>query len=250
MQINIRSNFPEVADRIAALGSQAPFVTAVSLTRSIKDAQAAFKDEQRRSLDRPTAYALNGTFVKVATKQRQEARLWVKDNPSGKGTPADRFLLPNVYGGGRGHKGMERMLQSAGLMKQGWYAVPAAGAQIDGNGNMKRTQIRQMLSQLRVQRSAGHESRATGSTRSNNTIAKQGVTYFALPEGNKGLPPGIYLKRRFGHGTAIRPVLVFVEQTQYKARLRFFEVAGETVSQRFPVHFEAEMAKAIANPRP
>ena len=44
----------------------------------------------------------------------------------------------------------------------------------------------------------------------------------------------------------IRPVLVFVEQAQYKTRLRFFEVATETVNERFPVHFEEGFAKAMA----
>jgi len=246
MRISIRSNFADVGARITALGRKGPYVAATALTRSMKDGQGAFKDETNSKVDRPTAYALNGTFLKAAKKDTLEARLWVKDNPSGKGTPADRFLLPNIFGGGRGQKGAERMLQSAGLMPQGWFAVPAAGAQLDGNGNMKRGQIRQMLSQLKVQRGAGHESRASGSTRSNRTIARQGVTYFALPEGNRGLLPGIYLKRRFGHGTAIRPVLVFVDQVQYQKLLEFFEVTTETVNRRFPAHFAEGFAQAQA----
>ncbi|WP_312548162.1 hypothetical protein [Massilia sp.] len=246
MRINVSSNFADVGARMSELGRQGPYVAAVALTRSIKDAQSAFKDEMRASLDRPTNYALNGTFVKTATKAKLEARLWVKDNPFGKGVPADRFLLPHVYSGGRGHKGLERILQRAGLMQQGWYAVPAVGAELDGNGNMKRGQIRQILSQLKVQGSGGHESRASGSTRSNRTIARQGVTYFALPKGNRGLLPGVYLKRMFAQGSAIRPVLIFVAQTQYPTRLRFFEVATETVNRRFPEHFAAEMARAIA----
>jgi hypothetical protein len=249
MRISVQSNFPQVAAQINELGRQGPYAAAVALTRSMKDAQGAVKDEMRSVFDRPTAYALNGTFVKTATQDRLEARLWVKDNPFGKGTPADRFLLPHVYGGGRGQKGMERMLQRAGLLPAGWCAVPAAGAQLDGNGNVKRGQITQILSQLKVQRGAGHESRASGSTRSNRTIARQGVTYFALPGGNRGLKPGIYLKRKFGHGTAIRPVFIFVQQAQYKVRLRFFEVAGDTVMTRFPEHFAAELARMTANGR-
>ncbi|MDN4057139.1 hypothetical protein QPK31_02765 [Massilia sp. YIM B02769] len=244
--MSIRSNFADVGARITELGRQGPYVAARALTLSLKDGQGAFKGEMETKLDRPTSYALNGTFVKGANKNNLEGRLWVKDNPFGKGTPADRFLLPHVFGGGRGHKGMERMLQGAGMMPQGWYAVPAAGAQLDGNGNMKRGQIRQMLSQLKVQRGAGHESRASGSTRSNRTIARQGVTYFALPEGNRGLPPGIYLKRRFGHGTAVRPVLVFVDQVQYQKLLEFFEVTTNTVTRRFPVHFAEGLAQVQA----
>jgi hypothetical protein len=249
MKVSVQSNFPEVASRLKALGSQAPFVAAVALTRSIKDTQAAIKAEMQRSFDRPTTYALNGTFIKPATKQNLEARIWVKDNPSGKGTPADRFLLPQIYGGGRRQKGMERMLQSAGLMPAGHFAVPAAGAQLDGNGNVKRSQIVQILSQLKLQRGSGYESRATGTDRSNRTIARQGQTYFALPKVRRGLQPGIYLKRAFARGSAIKPVFIFVPAVQYRPRLRFFEVGQAVVNAQFPRHFDAEWAKAVHGAR-
>lgn len=249
VRLNIKTNFPDVARRLSELGKQAPFVAAVSLTRTMKDAQAAIKAEMQRSFDRPTSYALNGTFLKPATKADLEARVWVKDNPFGKGTPADRFLLPQIYGGARGQKGMERMLERAGLMQAGWRAVPAAGAQLDANGNVKRGQITQILSQLKLQAGSGHESRATGSARSNRTIARQGVTYFALPSAHRGLKPGIYLKRRFAHGAAVRPVFIFVPAVVYKPRLKFFEVGQAAVEQRFYGHFRTELDKAIASAR-
>ena len=249
MRVSLKTNFPAMADRLSDLGRQGPFVAAVSLTRTMRDVQAAVKDEMRTVFDRPTAYALNGTFLKPATKTNLESRVWVKDNPFGKGTPADRFLLPQIEGGSRGLKGFERLLQGHGLMPAGWYAVPAAGAQLDGNGNVRRGQIRQVLSQLQVQQGSGYESRASKSDRSKRTVARQGVTYFALPSGHRGLLPGVYLKRRFGFGIAIRPVFIFVEKVQYKPRLRFFEVGQATIDARFPVHFEAELAKAMATAR-
>lgn len=249
MRFSIENNFPDVAQRMRLLGRQAPFVAAVTLTRSMKDGQAAIKEETPRAFDRPTSYTINSTFLKPATKTRLEARVWVKDNVASKGTPADRFLLPEIYGGMRGQKGMERLLQSAGLMKSGWYAVPAAGAQIDGNGNVKRSQITQILSQLRLQRGAGSESRASGSARSNRTIARQGVTYFALKEKHRGLEPGIYLKRRFAHGSAVRPVFIFVPSVLYRPRLRFHEVGERRIRQRFPLHFDTEWTKAVTAAR-
>lgn len=249
MRMNIKSNFPAMADRLSELGRQAAGVANTVLTRTARDVQAAIKDEMRTSFDRPTAYALNGTFLKTSTKASLEASVSVKDNPWGKGTPADRFLLPQIYGGERRHKGSERLLQVNGLMPAGSYLVPAAGAQLDGNGNIRRSQITQILSQLKVQRGSGHESRAQDSARSRRTIARQGVTYFALPNGNRGLLPGVYLKRRFGFGTAIRPVFIFVSKVQYQPRLKFHEVGQATIDARFPVHFETEMQKALQTAR-
>jgi hypothetical protein len=249
MRITIQDNFPDVAQRLSDLGHQAAFVAAVSLTRTAQDVQAAIKAEMQSTFDRPTTYALNGTFLKPAKKTNLEARVWVKDAPFGKGTPADRFLLPQIYGGDRGLKGMERLLQRNGMMPANWFAVPAAGAQLDGNGNVKRSQITQILSQLRVQRSAGFESRATGSVSSNRTIARQGQTYFALAQAYRALKPGIYLKKKFAHGTAIKPVFLFVQSVQYRPRLKFFEVGQAVADAQFPRNFDTEWAKAVATAR-
>lgn len=249
MKLNMKTNFPDVARRIEEMGKQGTFAAAVALTRSAKDAQAAIKDEMRSVFDRPTAFALNGTFMKGATKANLEARVWVKDDAFGKGTPADRFLGPQIHGGARKQKGAERMLQRAGLLPAGWYAVPAVGAQLDAYGNVKRSQLVQILSQLKVQRGAGFESRATGSARSARTIARQGVTYFALPTATRGLQPGIYLKRRFAHGTAIRPVFIFVAAARYQPRLKFFDVGQAAAEHSFFGHFQTEMDKAIATAR-
>lgn len=249
MRINATTNLPDVAARVAALGRQGPFVLAVSMTRSIKDAQVAIRTEQQRAFDRPTTYALNGTFIKPATKSSLEARVWVKDNVASKGTPADRFLSPEIFGGARGQKGAERLLQRSGLLPAGWFAVPGAAAQLDGFGNMKRSQLVQVLSQLKVQRGAGHESRASGSTRSKRTIARQGVTYFVQLTKRGKLKPGVYMKRQFAHGSAIKPVLLFVRAVAYRPRLKFFDVATTAVNTKFPRHFATEMAKAIASQR-
>lgn len=251
MRINVTSNFPEVADSIRAFGRQGQFAAAAALSRTAKqDVQPAIRKEMTRAFDRPTNYTLNSTFVKGATKDKLEARVWLKDNPSGKGTPADRYLAPQIFGGERRQKGLERALQAARLMPAGYVAVPAVGAQLDANGNVKRSQIVQILSQLRLQRGAGYESRATGSRRSNRTIARQGVTYFALPQARRGLQPGVYLKRKGGQGPAVQPVFVFASRAMYRPILKFFEVGEATARARFPGHFSAELAKALGTARP
>lgn len=248
LKMTVETNFPDIAKRIKELGSQSTFATAVALTRTGQDVKAAINDGMQRAFDRPTSYTMNSLRLKTATKSNLEAQVFLKDE-GGKGTPAARYLDPQISGGSRAQKGMERMLQRAGLLGAGQFAVPAAGAQLDANGNVRRPQIVQILSQLKLQRSVGFESRATGSARSQKAIARQGVTYFALAVAARGLQPGIYLKRKFAHGSAIRPVFIFVSAVSYKPRLKFYET-GEAVAQaRFPGHFETEMAKAIATAR-
>ncbi len=249
MRINISSDFARIAKQIEEIGRQAQYAAAVALTRSAQDVREALKDEMRQVFDRPTPYTLNSLFVKGANRNNLEARVWVKDNPSAKGTPADRYLGPQIYGGARSLKGMERALQAAGLMEQGEFAVPAAGAQLDSYGNVKRSQIVQILSQLRLQQKAGYESRASNSAASRRTVARQGVTYFALPRGTRGLKPGIYLKKVFAHGSAVRPVFIFTAKASYKRRFQFFQVANKVALERFPIHFDRELAKAMGTAR-
>ncbi|MBD8673726.1 hypothetical protein [Massilia sp. CFBP 13721] len=249
MRISIEHNFPNVAANIREFGRQGEYAAAVALTRTAQDVQPAIKKEMTRAFDRPTNYTLNSTFLKRATRGNLEARVWLKDNPSSKGTPADRYLAPQIFGGERRQKGMERLLQSSRLMPAGWVAVPAVGAQLDANGNVKRSQIIQILSQLKLQRGAGYESRASGSAASNRTITRQGVTYFALAQPRRGLQPGVYMKKKVGMGTTVKPVFIFARRANYRPIFKFFEVGDATARARFPGHFNAELTKALATAR-
>src|SRR5271157_979482 len=53
--------------------------------------------------DRPTPYALNSTYVVPATKDRLESFVQLK-NGAAKGTPAIKFLDPEVFGEERNPK--------------------------------------------------------------------------------------------------------------------------------------------------
>ena len=46
--------------------------------------------------DRPTRYTQNSLFLQPATKQKREARVWVKDTER-----PDHYLLPQINGGNR-----------------------------------------------------------------------------------------------------------------------------------------------------
>lgn len=250
MKLNVSTNATDVADRIRSLGSSGRTAAARALTATAKlDVQPAIKVEMVRAFDRPTEYTLNSTFLKAATRDTLEARVWLKDNPFGKGTPADRYLAPDIFGGDRRQKGMEKALQAARLLPPGHVAVPAAGAQLDANGNVKRSQIVQILSQLRAQQGSGFESRASGSARSRRTVARQGVTYFALPRARRGLKAGIYMKRKFAHGSAIKPVFLFAAKAGYRPILKFFEVGEQAARSNFPRRFDVEMQAALERAR-
>lgn len=244
MRFKVAADFKDVRDMIQSVGPQAEYAAAVALTKTAKEIRNELKEEMRRVFDRPTSYTLNSLYVKPATKRNLEAFVWLKD-ATGKGTPADRYLKPQIFGGDRSLKSMEKALQASGKMKRGTFAVPAAGAQLDAFGNVKRSQIVQILSQLQVQRGGGYDARRSNSAASKRSVRRQGVTYFLLASRWGKLKPGIYLKRTFAHGSAVRPVFLFVDSVKFRPIFDFFGVADKVARERFPSIFNAELKTAI-----
>lgn len=249
MQIAIKDNFPEVQRWLDTQSKQPRYAAAVALTRTAQDVRVAERDEMTRVFEAPTPYTLNSLYLKFATVLTLTAEVWLKDDRAGSGTPATRYLLPQIQGGERGQKGFERALVAHGLMDKGARAVPTSAVKLDRYGNVPRGTMVQILSQLRVQMTAGYESRATGSKRSKRNIRKQGVIYFVLRKPHGKLMPGIYGRHEFAHGSAVKPLFLFADAAHYKVRFRFFTLAERVINERFPRHFEAEFARALATAR-
>jgi hypothetical protein len=248
MQIDVKDGLIGLQRKLDTLSRQTRFATAVTLTRVAQDVRAAERQEMQRVFDRPTRYTLNSLYVSPATKTRLEARVWVKDSER-----PSHYLLPEIYGGPRANKRFEDLLRQANILRGGERTVPGEGAKIDANGNMARSQIVQILSQLQAFNTSGFDANATGSRKSK--AKRAAVRYFYAREGEsrqgrgswkhgekaQHLRSGIYVAT----GGQVRPVLVFVKGAKYKTRFRFFEVAQRTVRAKFDGHFARAYADAM-----
>ena len=195
----------------------------VALTRTAQDAKLAVQRALPETFDRPTPYTVNATFVRPATKADPVAWVGFKDD-WGKGTPAARYLLPNVEGGPRRDKRMERQLRAAGLLPAGMFAVPGEEASLDAYGNMRRSEVVRILSQTRAFGEQGYTANRSDSARSRKKRRRNG--YFAALPGNAGgLPPGIYQR----DGADARPVVIFVRAPSYRPRFRFHDIVERAV---------------------
>ncbi len=221
-----------------------------------RDVKAGEEKEIVSVFDRPTTWTKRSVFLQPATKQKLEARVWLKDGKS-----LEHYLLPQIEGGSRPLKRFEQRLIRAGHMGATERAVPGSGASLDSYGNISRGQIVKILSQLQTAAVAGDFSNATNSKRSKAKRMKE--QYFvagvgsrmgkgAWKNGNKSqhLAKGIWVRRNFGAwGTSVKPVLLFVDRVSYSRRFKFFEVADAIVSSRFPVHFEGSFQEAMRTAR-
>lgn len=208
-----------------------------ALTRTAQDARAALRQAMPATFDRPTPYTLNSTYVRPASKASPTAWVGFRDF-AGKGTPAARYLLPQVDGGPRRAKGMELALRGAGLLPPGLFAVPGEEAELDGYGNMKRGQIVKILSHLRALGEQGYTANRSRTARSRGKRRKQ--TYFAAPPGNAGgLPPGIYRR----DGAEPRPVVLFVKPPSYRPRFAFRAIVERAVRANIQRRFAEALAQ-------
>lgn len=257
MQINVANNFPQVSAAIRTAKSQVPFALARALTKTGQQVKVAQTAEIAKVFDRPNTYTRNAVFLRPATKRRLEAEVWLKD-----GNRPTHYLLPQIQGGGRPLKRFEERLVRVGLMQPDERAVVGAGARLDQYGNISRGQIVRILSQLKTAAVVGDTSNATDSRRSRRSRAKE-VFFVSRGPGawtgagswkngikSQHLPRGIWVRRNFGPlGTAVKPVMLFVRNVNYRPRYRFFEIGDRVVAQNFARNFDESWTLALRTAR-
>lgn len=204
----------------AELKDDLPFVIAKSMTLAMKDAQGNIGKNILRKYSRPTPWTQKSTFVQPATKRKLEAAVFFKDRVA-RGVPAGRFLKPTVRGISRKHKGFEKALIAAGVMKSNEFAMPAKGVKLNQYGNMSNATIKRISTKLDEKGGGGHK-----------------IRLFSPPD-QSHLPRGVYEARGKWKRRKLKPILIFVTDTpDYKIRLPFKRIANQTYNARFPILFK------------
>lgn len=240
----------EPSDLLAALAAlsekDAPFITAYALTATAKDIEAAEKQSMQDVFDRPTNWTLNALAIKPATKTDLNAIVFFRD---GGGTPAWKYLSPEVEGGDRRHKSFELRLIRQGLMKDTEFAVPGKGTKLDGNGNIPGSTLEMILSQVgAAEQWAGYQANATRKSLAKRKRAQIGRYFVLRPDAGPGVAravaPGIYFRAGFKE---IVPVIMFVTAPKYKKRFPFHEVAAATFNARLLINARDGFQRYVVN---
>jgi len=215
---------------------QIPFALALTLTNTAKRIKEAEVKEMKRVFDRPTRYTLNSIFIKRATKSRLTAKVWVMDSVWS-GSPATRYLLPQIEGGKRKLKPFEVQLNRVGILPDGYYTVPGKRARRDKSGNMSRGQINQILSYCQAQRD--HNQNTTNRSKLNKSLR------LIVMEPRGGMPGGIWSI----HGDRTKPLLMFVKNVSYSKRWDWWRVADTAYKRNFNREFNLAFNKAMSTAR-
>jgi hypothetical protein len=247
LTVDVSKTVAELTDRLGELAyAQMPFAAALALTRTAQAVQERQVAEMKDVFDRPTPYTLSSTFVRPATKQRLSSEVGLKDF-AGKGTPATKFLSPQIAGGGRRLKRFEIALRRTGNLPEDFRIVPGAGCRRDAYGNISAGQIVEILSYFRTFPEAGYRANMTDKRKrqlARGTRSRLGYAYFIGRPGGRA-PLGVWQRVQFASGSAVKPVLIFVRGAQYEAVYDFEFVARTTSERVFPAQFEAALQQAV-----
>jgi hypothetical protein len=226
MQISIRTH---ITDAVRLLDDvhhrHIPFASVYAATLTAQDVKARELTVMQQVFDRPTPYVMNALRVKPASKPDPIASVEFKEF-AGKGTPAERFMNPNIHGGSRALKATERQLG-------GQFYVPGLDLKKDGYGNVQGSVYRRILSQLKASTNA--DANASGSRRSKGK--RKSDAYFKTKR-------GFVLQRIGAHD--LKVALVPIKAPSYRKRFPFYEEADEVVVDKYPKNFITALERAIA----
>lgn len=227
---------------------QMPYIIATALNTTAKQAQTALQSAMRQDFDRPTPYTMNALRVTFASKARPVATVGFKDE-SFKGTPATKYLLPEVDGGDRNVKRIEQLLRNAGILPATQFVVPGDASILDQYGNFNRGQYSKILAQLQASRDRSQNETGVSRKRKRSRNPTKDVRYFVGQPGGGKEPDGVWARYQFAHGSAVRPVLMFVNSPHYTARFPFDTVVQSAVDSNLSTNVAAAFALAYATSR-
>lgn len=231
--------------------TQLPFATMQAINATAFETRQRWAEVMPRIFDRPTALTLKAVLYTKATKNKLEADIFVRDEAY-KGTAPAKYLQAQVMGGTRRQKGIEKRLAAQGILPAGQFAVPGLGAKLDAHGNIPRSQLNQILSQLGAQfdpltnQTDASRKRRLGRERKKRLGVSTDI--FAIRVARGRLKPGVYERANIGRlGSQVRSLLRFVAGVSYRKRYDVFGMAAKVFDRRYPENFRTELAKAVAS---
>lgn len=237
--------------------------TVAALNDAARAGYEASRAEMRRVFDRPTPWVLGGVRYVKARKDKLESKIDFDFWGNKQTVTVEDVLRAEIDGGKRRNKRHEAALKRAGILPAGMQIVPGQAADMDAFGNMKSSQIVQIMSWLQAFGEQGYKANSTSETRARKrkgTRTRYGYEYFVVhpgtartwqrsigKTGSHKMQPGIYKRIFLAHGSAIKPVMIFVRSGQYQRRFDFYGVAQrsglEMLKKQLPAYLKQMLAE-------
>jgi hypothetical protein len=213
---------------------QVRFATSRAINQAAYVGAQATVKEMRKVFDRPTPWILKSVRYTKSTKDNLKAEIDFDFWGNKQGVTASQVLQAEIFGGQRNLKRHEKALQRSQTLPKNKSIVPGANARTDKYGNMSAGQIVQVMAWFNSFGQQGYEANINAKGRKRlgrdkKKTGQKGFQYFALKAKRGKLLPGVYQRFQTGFGSAVKPVMIFVDRPKYKARLDFYGIAEKEV---------------------
>ena len=214
---------------------QMPFAVSLAINQTLDEAVPHNQNHMKKVFDRPTPFTLNSLQRKKTHKKRfpMIGRLEFREF-AGKGTPASKYLTPQIEGGGRRTKRHERRLSAVGKLPQGKMTAPAQGSPLNQYGNLTGAEYTKLLSQVQA---LGDQSMTRVSKMKKRSTFKG---YYVAYKGNQ--PVGI--RKRLSKNKS-QKILNFIDPPNYVARYDFYDLNRAFMNKTFRKRISQTLAFAI-----
>lgn len=231
--LSVKDNADRLVAALEAKGRRMSDVLRYAINDTVDDMVKGQRIEMRRVFNTPRPYTLNALFPKYASRRYSITQAGIAFREFGvKGTPAYKYLMPNIKGGPRNRKRSEKALTAIGTMNGGLWTSQGVNFQRDGTGDITGGQYTRMLAEL-----GANTIGMTGPKGQRKAREKGKNRFFAMPErGGKrgdGRPQAIAERR----GSDIVIMLVTHDSPGYKPIYDFYGLASRQVKYSLPKHF-------------
>lgn len=247
MNIDIRADVKQVQEELRAIGRQAPFALALGITRTTQDAQRAMQARMPQVFQLRGSEALFRKAVQIttATKTKPEGNVRVEARVNNTRDIAriSRIILRHEDGGAKRDDSMYR-LESGKLKPLGFY-LPAKGLRTASAQVPRKLYPRNIGIQIRIEASG---SLFYANTRKGRKVKRgqeqRELSYFVTARG------GVYERRVFGSGSAVRLVWWLRREVVLRPRLGFFDTVERVMDERYRPNLLAAIDEALRTARP
>jgi hypothetical protein len=241
LKFNISDDITRLSNRLSNIQrQQLPFATALAMTRTAQGLLREQKKEMRRSFQKPVPYTMKAIAYQPADKKDEviNSRVFFRQF-SGKGTPAYKYLEPNIFGGQRGQKRHEKILSNklGGTI----FTAPASDAPVNAAGNITGGNYTRILAAVQAFNEVGYTSNATTGSKKRNKSVRG---YYVAHKNGKA----VGIRQRTG-GSNKKILNFFDTPPTYSKRYDFYGLGERYVAKNLPRNFKSALRQAIRTAR-
>lgn len=241
LRLDIKDDIKRLSNRLSNIQrKEIPFAVELALNKTARGLKSAQSKEMRSVFNKPVRWTLNSLMYRRAFKKDTpiNAQVYFKVDAA-KGTPAHKYLSPQIYGGSRNQKRHEVLLSRK--LGATIFTTPGDDAPVNAAGNITGGNYTRILAAVQAFEEVGFQGNTTTKSKRRNKAVRG---YYVAKKNGRA----VGIRQRVG-GTS-KKILNFKEQSpNYKKRYDFFGLGKRYINKNLPQNFRSALRYAIRTPK-